>query len=76
MQARIVKRQLQRMSIVPRVSLAPKKLTEVEGAVQFGWEVVYACVKASEHQRTTRLWAVIADPLRSDGIDLRTRETI
>ena len=50
----MVGRQLQTMSIVPRVSLDETKLTEVEGAVQFVWNVVYACAKAAKLQRMTR----------------------
>jgi hypothetical protein len=57
----MVKRQLQSMSIVPRVSLDNTKLTDVDGAVQFVWKVVYACVKAMKLQRTARLRAIVVE---------------
>jgi hypothetical protein len=55
----MVKRQLQSMSIVPRVSLDKTKLTDVDGAVQFVWKVVYACAKAMKLQSTARLHAMV-----------------
>lgn len=54
-------KQLQSMSIVPRISLEETKFTEVAGAVQFGLKVVYACAKAIRLQRTTRLRTIIED---------------
>jgi hypothetical protein len=57
----MVKRQLQSMSIVPRVSLDKTKLTDVDGAVQFVWKVVYACAKAMKLQRTARLRAIVVE---------------
>ena len=57
----MVKRQLQSMSIVPRVSLDQTKLTDVDGAVQFVWKVVYACAKATKLQRTARLRANVVE---------------
>jgi len=57
----MVKRQLQSMSIVPRVSLDKTKLTDVDGVVQFVWKVVYACAKATKLQRTARLRANVVE---------------
>jgi hypothetical protein len=54
----IVKRQLQRMSIVPRVPLEDTKLVEFVGIEQLVSEVVYAYVRLGKRRRMTKVHAI------------------
>lgn len=51
MQAKIVNRELQRMSIVPRALTDETKLTDVEGCVQLVSKVVYAFARVKRQRR-------------------------
>ena len=58
MQVMIVKRQLQRISNVPLVSLEDTKLVEWVGIEQLLSKVVYAYVRLGRRGRMTRLHAI------------------
>ena len=58
MQVMIVKRQLQRMSMVPLVPLEDTKFVEFVGTEQLVSKVVYAYVRLGKRRRMTRLRAI------------------
>jgi len=57
-QVTIVKRQLQRMSMVPLVPLEDTKFVEFVGIEQLVSKVVYAYVRLGKRRRMTRLRAI------------------
>ena len=57
-QARIVNRELHRMSIVPRVLADETKLTDVEGSVQLVSKIVCAFARV-KRERRPRLRAIL-----------------
>jgi hypothetical protein len=55
----IVKKQLQRMSMVPLVPLEDTKFVEFVGIEQLVSKVVYAYVRLGKRRRMTRLRAIV-----------------